>query len=186
AVRWMLARVHPGDVLRWWSDLVEPALVDLGARAAVTGPGETPAPSLTAAAFAELRSRAAVSSSRLDDARTPAVLALGTGRGDGLVLHVLAAALQENGVLARLLSPADPAAVGQAVEDVAPAAVVAHLPDQDPEGLSDTVDAVVRVAPDLPVFLHLEGAAAADLRHPSTHRVRTLTGALHEVLAVVP
>ncbi|KGM15405.1 hypothetical protein N867_08600, partial [Actinotalea fermentans ATCC 43279 = JCM 9966 = DSM 3133] len=55
AVRWMLARVAPRDVLAWWTDLVEPTLRTVGERAALERPGESVAPALVAAAFAELR-----------------------------------------------------------------------------------------------------------------------------------
>ncbi|MBX9247007.1 MerR family transcriptional regulator, partial [Actinotalea ferrariae] len=60
AVRWMLARVHARDVIAWWSELVAPALRLLAERAVLERPGESAAPALEAAAFAELRSRAAV------------------------------------------------------------------------------------------------------------------------------
>ncbi|WP_188037615.1 MerR family transcriptional regulator, partial [Actinotalea sp. JY-7885] len=64
AVRWMLARVHARDVIAWWSELVAPALQLLAERAVLERPGESAAPVLEAAAFAELRSRAAVATAR--------------------------------------------------------------------------------------------------------------------------
>ena len=52
--------------------------------------------------------------------------------------------------------------------------------------VTQVVRAVVAVQPAVPVFIHHTGAAALDVPVAATvHRVRTLTGALHEVLATV-
>ena len=191
AVRWMLARVHPRDVLAWWTELVEPALRALRERPVVERPGESAAPALVAAAFAELRSRAAVASARApgeEGVGTPTVLAVPVGAaGSGLLSHVLAAALQGQGVRARVLSDAGPSAAATVVEQVRPAAVVldidAGVPDAEATAF---VQSVVAPAPDMPLFVHRTGAGTVDLPGSgAVHRVRTVTGALHEILAVV-
>lgn len=197
AVRWMLARVQPRDVLAWWTDLVQPALDALDKRAALESPGEHAAPALVAAAFAELRSRAAVSASRSSEQpgprdpdapdTRPVVLAVPTGRTSDLLVHVLATALQESGVRAKVLSGPRTRAVATAVDRVRPAAVLVHVAADG--GAADleagqTVQAVVDTAPDVPLFLHREGVGQVELP-ANVHRVRTLTGALHEIVAVV-
>ena len=190
AVRWMLARVHPRDVLAWWTELVEPALRTLLDRPVVERPGESAAPALTAAAFAELRSRAAVATARApgEEAPTaPTVLALPVGGGSTLLAHVLAAALQGHGVRARVLSGAGAAAASTVVDQVRPAAVVLDI---DP-GVADAdagavIHAVATAAPSMPLYVHRAGAGMVDLPVSATvHRVRTVTGALHEILAVI-
>lgn len=194
AVRWMLARVQPRDVLAWWTELVEPALRTLRDRAVLERPGESAFPALTAAAFAELRSRAAVaaarsqSSGQQSEARNVTVLVIPVGGGPDLLVHVLAAALQGHGVKARVLSGGRPAAVGTAVERLAPSAVVIDVGPEasEVERAGDVVRTVVQAAPDVPVFIHRSGNAVLEVPVAATiYRVRTLTGALHEILAVV-
>ncbi|HEY3438071.1 MAG TPA: MerR family transcriptional regulator [Actinotalea sp.] len=195
AVRWMLARVHPRDVLAWWAELVEPALRTLDERPVLERPGECVGPSLTAAAFAELRSRAAVVAARnqsqdagAGSTPAPAVLALPAGRSPDLLLHVLTTALQANGVRARVLAGGRTSAVSAAVERMVPAAVVLDVGDgpEAPDRAAETVRAIVAAAPDVPIFVHRGGTAVLDVPVTATvHRVRTLTGALHEVLATI-
>ena len=189
AVRWMLTRVQPRDTLAWWTELVEPALGIVGERASLERPGESVGPSLVAAAFAELRSRAAVAASRLAaEPLGPTVLTIPAADAADLRAHVLATALQSHGVRARVLSSTFPAVVTGVIERSSPAAVLVELPDGADASATVTqvVRAVVAVRPALPVFVHHSGAAALDLPVAATvHRVRTLTGALHEVLATV-
>ncbi|MBO1752293.1 MerR family transcriptional regulator [Actinotalea sp. BY-33] len=203
AVRWMLARVHPGDVVAWWTQLVQPALDALEDEVAVAGPGESAGPALTSAAYAELRSRAAVTASRTPlgaDAAGPTILAVGCVPGAELLVHVLATALQEHGVRARVLSVGRPEAVTEAIAQVRPEAVLLHIhADEDGttagpsvEAVSAAVEAGAGLATrtgsrsEMPVFVHLEGAGRIALpAGADVHRVRTLTGALHEILAVV-
>ena len=189
AVRWMLTRVHPRDVLAWWVDFVQPALALIAGRAAVLRPGEGAGAALSAAAFAELRSRAvAAAAQREAGTATATVVLVPTGGPDDLHLHVLAAALQTGGVRVRLLAWSEPGELSVAVGRLAPAAVVIDLagPDARPVALGPLVEAARRVAGDRPVFVHQEGSAALDLsKWADVHRVRTMTGALHEVLAVV-
>lgn len=193
AVRWMLSRVHPRDALAWWSELVDPALRTLTGRVTLEGPGEHAAPALTAAAFAELRSRAAVSAARRaeesGDAATAsaAVLALSPGPGSDLLVHVVATALQEKGVRARVLSSATPRAAVEAVARVRPAAVLVHVGDDADSGdAAEIVRVVVEADEAVPVFV--QGAAGPALDLPvaaNVHRVRTLLATLHEVVATV-
>ncbi|MCL3859972.1 MerR family transcriptional regulator [Actinotalea sp. K2] len=201
AARWMLARVHPRDVLAWWNELVQPALEELTRRTVLGGPGESPAPSLRAAAFAELRSRAAVSSARSRApgpgesttarealrADAPAVLLVPGGSDAELPLHVLATALQESGVRARVLTGGGARAVTSAVSTVQPSAVLVHVPDSEgQEGHADLLTSVVETDRDLPLFVHRAGSAPLSIPSgAAVHRVRTMTGALHEILAVI-
>ena len=191
AMRWMLTRVHPRDVLAWWTDFVRPAIALVADRAAVLRPGEGAAAALTAGAFAELRSRAVAASAQREpaDGPQPTVVLVPTSNVDDLHLHVLATALQAGGVRVRLLARAErdqlPAALGR----LAPAAVVIDLTERDgarSAALAPLVEAVRSGVGDRPVFVHQEGSAALDLpASAGVHRVRTMTGALHEVLAVV-
>lgn len=187
AVRWMLARVSPRDVLAWWTDLVEPSLRAVGDRAALERPGESVAPALVAAAFAELRSRAAAAAAHVDAAKpAPTVLVVPTGEGPDLRAHVLATALQAQGVRARVLSSSAPAVVTGAVERAMPAALLVEVAAAD---TGARVSAVVRAAtgarPGMPVFVHHGGGVPELPVAANVHRVRTLPGALHEVLASV-
>lgn len=189
AVRWMLSRVHPRDPLAWWAELVDPALRTLVGRVTLEGPGEHAAPALVAAAFAELRSRGAVSTARgeqSDPRRT--VLALSVGQGADLLVHVMATALQERGVRARVLSSTTGRAAVEALRRVRPDAVLVQTGTEgaDPARLVEAVRVVVEVGGDVPVFVQGDDVHALDLPvAASVHRVRTLTGTLHELLAVV-
>ncbi|WP_199425343.1 MerR family transcriptional regulator [Actinotalea solisilvae] len=209
AVRWMLARVHARDVIAWWAELVGPALQLLAERAVLERPGESAAPALEAAAFAELRSRAAVAVARQSqqagpgagsattqqgaphDGGEPAapatVLVLPSAGGPDLLAHSLATALQAHGVRARVMSAGGEAAVAAAVQRLAPAAVLLHVgPEQEEAARADRLLAAVASRASVPLFVHREGAAPLELSGGlAVHRVRTLTGALHEVLAVV-
>lgn len=188
AVRWMLARVHPRDTLAWWADLVEPALRHVVERTALERPGESAGPTLTAAAFAELRSRAALAVAHLGGRREmPIVLIVPAADITELRAHVVAAALQAHGVRARVLSSSAPGVVADVVGRIDPAAIL--LETAGGEGgisVAHVVRAVVAVRPSLPIFVHHVAAASTDLPVAANiHRVRTLTGALHEILAAV-
>ncbi len=187
AVRWMLTRVHPRDTLAWWTELVEPALAVVGERTSLERPGENVGPALVAAAFAELRSRAAATMARHEeDAQAPTVLVVPTTAGAELRAHVLAAALQSAGVRARVLASTVPGVVSGVVERAAPEALLLEVPDDGAAAVAPVVRALVAGRPDLPVFVHHGGSTLPDLPVAvEVHRVRTLTGALHEVLAAV-
>ena len=101
--------------------------------------------------------------------------------------HVVAAALQAHGVRARVLSSSAPGVVADVVGRIDPAAIL--LETAGGEGgisVAHVVRAVVAVRPSLPIFVHHVAAASTDLPVAANiHRVRTLTGALHEILAAV-
>ena len=201
AVRWMLARVHPRDVLAWWSDLVAPSLRALAERSVLERPGESVVPALESAAFAELRSRAAVAVARSQRAngsagsprdtgadQVPSVLAIAAGVRPDLLLHVIATALQARGVPVRVLSGGSVAAVGPAVERMRPSVALVHEASApgDADRAAHAVSAVVAVDRSVPVFVHRQGSAPFVVPSSATvHHVRTLTGALHEILAVL-
>ncbi|EYR64706.1 MerR family transcriptional regulator [Actinotalea ferrariae CF5-4] len=191
AVRWMLSRVHPRDPLAWWTDLVDPALRTLEGRVTLEGPGEHAAPALMAAAFAELRSRGAVSAARSadgDGAPPAVVLALTTARSSDLLVHVVATALQERGVRARVLSTTAPRAAVEALTRVRPAAVLVHVggQDADPVLAVEVVRVLVEADETVPVFVQGDASSTLDLPvAANVHRVRTLPGTLHEVVAAV-
>ncbi len=192
AVRWMLARVHARDVIAWWAELVGPALRLLADRAVLERPGESAAPALEAAAFAELRSRAAVATARQGQGpapteKLPSVLVVPAAGHADLLAHSLATALLGNGVRARVLSAGGESAVATAVQRLAPTAVLLHVGPQDEEAVrAERLLAALAETTSAPIFVHREGAAPFEPSTPvAVHRVRTLTGALHEVLAVL-
>jgi DNA-binding transcriptional MerR regulator len=187
AVRWMLTRVHPRDTLSWWTDLVEPALALVGERTSLERPGESVAPALVAAAFAELRSRANASVARLeDDSQAPTVLAVPGTPAVELCTHVLAVALQAHGVRARVLASTSSAVIAGVVERAAPGALLLEVPEDAVESVAPVVRSVVAVRPGMSVFVRLGRGVVPDMPvFANVHRVRTLTGALHEVLATV-
>jgi len=186
ALRWMLARVNPRDVLDWWTGLVEPALAAMAVRRSLERPGESAVRGLEAAAFAELRSRVAAAGVRARAIPTPdggAVLVVPAGSGPDLLSHVLATALAEHAVPAMVVTGGGPSAVLEAVTSVRPAAVLLHVAAETP---AELVRSLGELASELPLFVLREGAAPLDLPPAGAlHRVRTLTGALHEILAVV-
>jgi len=203
AVRWMLARVHPRDPIAWWADLVSPTLRVLGSTAVLERPGESAVRLLEAAAFSELRSRSAASAVRsgveADAARSagpvtggagahPRVLALPVGQGPELVVHIIALALQQSSVSARVMAGCTDEALEEAVAQVAPDALLVHIGSADSDAVR-AVAAIERISsalPGLPVFVHREGNLPVPLAPAAeVHRVRSLAGAFHELLAVL-
>lgn len=188
AVRWMLSRVHPREPLAWWTDLVDPALRTLVGRVTLEGPGEHAAPMLTAAAFAELRSRAAVSVARVDEQDARTVLAVAGTRGADLLVHVLTTALQEHGVRARVLASPTPRAVVEAVRRLRPDAVLVQVgvDAEDRARVAEAVRVLVEADDELSLFVHGHDVHLLDLPVTATvHRTRTLTGTLAELRATV-
>ncbi|WP_372594853.1 MerR family transcriptional regulator [Actinotalea sp.] len=199
AVRWMLARVHPADPIAWWSELLSPALRILESAPVLEHPGESAVRLLEAAAFAELRSRAAASVLRSGVAAASArgpeagsehvrVLALPVGASPDLVVHVIALALQQAGIVTRVLAGAADGRLVELVGQVAPDAVVVHVGSAETDvGRSvDEIDELALSLPGLPIFVHREGAAPVPLAPaPGVHRVRSLAGAFHELIAVL-
>ncbi len=207
AVRWMLARVHPGEPIAWWGELLAPALRILRSNAVLESPGESAVRLLEAACFAELRSRAAASAVRAGAAAAgsaqprpahgngrevlapaPRVLALPVGEGPELVVHVVALALQQAAVPTRVLAGCADERLAEVVAGVAPAAVLVHVGSSvtDVARAVAVIDDLAARMPELPVFVHREGSSPVPLAPAAAvHRVRSLAGAFHELLAVV-
>jgi len=117
----------------------------------------------------------------------PVVLALSTGRGSDLLVHVVATALQERGVRARVLSSTTPRAALEAVQRVRPAAVLVHVggEDSDPALAAEVVRVLVEADESAPVFVQGDSGALDLPVAANVHRIRTLPGTLHEVVATV-
>lgn len=170
------------DLTRWWSVLVRPALVGLARRTVVERPGVDARETLLTAVLAELRSRTAAPPA----ADAPVVLLLPVpGEQRPVLAHVLAAALVDGGVDARLVAgPVSPRHAGELALMTRARAVVTLSETASPD-----LSVVARLAedrPDLPQFVMVPDAAEA--RVPldrSVHRARTLPGLLHETLGAV-
>jgi hypothetical protein len=186
-----------GDPALWWSQLVEPAWSRVAERTVLAGPGAIPEIVLATAALQALRS--------FTDSFEQAVVQNGgppanhPSRMRNIVLifaapdevvplsaHALAAALTSKGKTARIVTgPASTRRSLELVTMVRPAALVVATIQRRPD--LDLVHAVHEGFPDLPIFVGLRrDDAAADLPLAAqVQRVRSFTGLLHEILAVV-
>ncbi|GEK22202.1 MerR family transcriptional regulator [Cellulomonas xylanilytica] len=169
------------DVVVWWTSLVEPVLAALARRTVVDLPGVDATFAVHAGVLAALRERPGAPGA----GRRPVVLVLVAARESRpLVAHVLAGALAEQGVDARIVG--GPVGPHHAVELTAMtrARAVVTLGERVDVDL-DVVDRLAREQPDLPQFVMVPDAAAAAVPlGRSVHRARTFTGLLHEVVAV--
>ncbi len=185
------------DPSTWWTQLVEPAWQRVAQRTVLAGPGAVPEVVLATAALQALRD--------FTEAHEHAVVAAGgpppnhPSRMRKIVLifaaadevvplsaHALAAALAAKGATARIVTgPASTHRSLELVTMVRPAAVVLATTQRRPD--LDVVRAVHDGFPELPVFVGLRrDDAASELPLAATvQRVRSFTGLLHEVLAVV-
>jgi DNA-binding transcriptional MerR regulator len=171
------------DVVRWWTDLVEPSLLALARRTVVDLPGVDAASTLRAAALAALRASFAVGSRH--PAGRPVVLVLvPTGQQRPVVAHAVAAALASHGVDARIVG--GPLAPHHGVElatmtRARATVLVGERADAD----LGVVERLAADRPDLAQFVMLPDPAAAALPlGRSVHRARSFPGLVHEVLAV--
>ncbi|SDS80126.1 MerR family transcriptional regulator [Paraoerskovia marina] len=186
-----------GDPGTWWTGLVEPAFRRLYERTVLAGAGEDPVVGLANATLDALR--------RYSRAREEAIVSAGgppanhPSRMRKLVLifvapeerlpmaaHALAAALNAQGAATRIVTgPTNAHRSCELVTMVRPAAMVTVTSLPRPE--LDIVSAVHEANPDLPIFVGASAdSAARDLPLASTVlRVRSFTGLLHEVLALV-
>jgi hypothetical protein len=186
-----------GDPALWWTQLVEPASQRVGQRTVLAGPGAVPEVVLATAALQALRA--------FTEAHEQAIVAAGgpppnhPSRMRKIVLifaaadevaplsaHALAAALAAKSATARIVTgPASTHRSLELVTMVRPAAVVLATTQRRPD--LDVVRAVHEGFPELPVFVGLRrDDAASELPLAATvQRVRSFTGLLHEVLAVV-
>lgn len=166
----------------WWTELVAPARAQVAARTVLARPGDDALTVLEAASLAVLRKHA-----RRAEGATGTVLL--TTAGDGtrqLALHALAAALEESGVGARVVTgPTDARHVTELCLMVRPVALVV-LSDRARADLS-LVAEVHAALEDLDVFVATvdEEAARSLPLHRKVLRARSFTGLLHEVRAAV-
>lgn len=180
----LLALAADGDVSRWWSELVAPARAGIAARTVLARPGDEPDVLVAAAALAVLRAR----SGRVPQhpSRRKIVLMLAApGEPRPLSLHVLAGALADAGVDARVLAgPTGRHRLLEIATMTSPSAVV--LTSEQPAPDLDMVAALAEDRPEVPVYVMVpdEAAGAVPLGR-QVSRVRSFTGLLHEVLAVV-
>ncbi|MFC6508140.1 MerR family transcriptional regulator [Promicromonospora citrea] len=186
-----------GDPASWWTDLVKPAWLRLSERTVLAGPGEMPEVVLATAALRALRHYTEEFERAVVEAGGPPAnhpsrmrkIVLVFAAPDEVVplsAHALAAALAAQGSMARIVT--GPASTHRSVELVTmvrPTAVVLATTQNKPD--LDVVHAVNESYPDLPIFVGLRAdAAASDLPFgPTVQRVRSFTGLLHEVLAVL-
>jgi DNA-binding transcriptional MerR regulator len=182
ACRHLLELPEGEGVLTWWSELVEPARAALVQRTVLGQPGEDPDARLYGAVLAALRRRTAGDRT----ARIAVVLLLsGPGEIRPVGLHVLSAALSEQAVDARVVTgPLEPHRVVEIATMANPAAVVMIADGRSPD--LTVVHALHESHPRLPLFLSIaDEPSAVELPWgPTVHRNRSLTGLLHEVLAV--
>ncbi|GAB2505248.1 hypothetical protein GCM10027063_50630 [Promicromonospora xylanilytica] len=193
----LLALGPEGDPATWWTELVEPAWLRLSERTVLAGPGEMPEVVLATAALRALRHYTEEFERMMVEAGGPPAnhpsrmrkIVLVFAAPDEVVplsAHALAAALAAQGSMARIVT--GPASTHRSVELVTmvrPTAVVLATTQTKPD--LDVVHAVNESYPELPIFVGLRAdAAATDLPFgPTVQRVRSFTGLLHEVLAVI-
>lgn len=187
AVRWMLARVQPRDPLEWYARLVRPALAQLGGAPAVEAAGDSGCHRLEASAYAELRSRSAALAARSYGEASAAAPATGAlvvpvAPGTDLEAHVLAAALGAHGVRAAVLVGGGPAELAAVLVSAGSRALVVMVGDEPSHDGAELAAATLERDPSVTVFW--QGAAPAPVGL-ETHRVRSLAGACHEVVAVL-
>lgn len=186
-----------GDPAVWWTQLVEPAWARIAQRTVLGTPGEVPELVLATAALRALRDftqefEQAQTAGGGPPANHPSrmrKIVLVFAAPDEVVplaAHALAAALVAKGASCRVVT--GPASTHRSVELVAmvrPAAVVLATSLARPD--LDVVHSLHDDHPDLPIFVGLrrdESAGELPLA-ASVQRVRSFTGLLHEVLAVV-
>ncbi|MBO0899706.1 MerR family transcriptional regulator [Cellulomonas sp. zg-ZUI222] len=170
------------DLTVWWSDLVQPALAALARRTVVERPGVDARETLLGAVLAALRARTAAP----PPTGAPVVLLLPVpGEVRPVLAHVLAAALVDGGVDARLVAgPVSTRHAGELALMTRARAVVTLSESPAPD-----LSVVARLAgerTDLPQFVMVaEGAEDRVPLDRTVHRARTLPGLLHEALAAV-
>ena len=185
------------DPATWWITLVEPAWKRVALRTVLGTPGELPEAVLATAVLRALRDfTVAFDVAMTDSGNAPAnhpsrmrkivLIFAAPDEVMPLAAHALAAALVAHGATARIAT--GPAGAHRSVELVTmvrPVAVVLATSFARPD--LDSIQAVHDAFPELPMFVGLSSDdAAGDLPQTATvQRVRSFTGLLHEVLAVV-
>ncbi|GAA1714821.1 hypothetical protein GCM10009809_08750 [Isoptericola hypogeus] len=186
-----------GDPAAWWTLVAEPAWQRVAQRTVLAGPGAVPEVVLATAALQALRDfTEAFEQAQVAAGAPPAnhpsrmrKIVLIFAAPDEVVplsAHALAAALTAKGATARIVTgPASTHRSLELVTMVRPAALVLATTQRRPD--LDVVHAVHEGFPDLPMVVGLRrDDAASELPLAATvQRVRSFTGMLHEVLAVV-
>ncbi|UZN02193.1 MerR family transcriptional regulator [Cellulomonas sp. S1-8] len=170
------------DLTAWWTTLVQPALAALARRTVVERPGVDARETLLGAVLTAVRAHTATPPA----SGAPVVLLLPVpGEVRPVQAHVLAAALVDGGVDARLVAgPVSTRHAGELALMTRARAVVTLSESAAPD--LSVVARLARERADLPQFVMV--AAVAEDRVPldrSVHRARTLPGLLHEALAAV-
>jgi MerR family transcriptional regulator, light-induced transcriptional regulator len=172
-----------GDLASWWSDLVAPARAGIAARTVLARPGDEPDALVVASALTALRDRAG-QVPRHPSRRRIVLMLAAPGEPRPLTLHVLAGALADAGVDARVVAgPTGRHRLLEIVTMTSPSALVLTSEQLAPD--LDMVAALAQERSDLPVYVMVpdEAADAVPLGR-QVHRVRSFPGLLHEVLAV--
>jgi len=180
-----LLSVATRDVETWWTELVAPARASLGARTVLAPAGEDPEWLLESAALAVLRTRPRPGGAAAAAGDRVVLLFAAPRERRPLALHVLAAALADRGVDARVVTgPVERHRVLELVAMAHPVAVAVLTELAAPE--LGFVAELSSAAPELPLFVGLaEDRAAHTLTlGRQVHRERSFIGLLHEILAV--
>jgi MerR family transcriptional regulator, light-induced transcriptional regulator len=178
------ALLAPGDDLsRWWSDLIVPARAGVASRTVLARPGDEPDEVIVAAALAALRDRFS-RVPRHPSRRRVVLLFTPPGEPRPLELHVLAAALADNGLDARVVAgPAGQTRLSEIVTMTSPSAAVLMSEREDPD--LAIVGSLSAQHPELMQFVMVPDVAASAVPlHHRVQRVRSFAGVLHEVVAV--
>lgn len=173
------------DVESWWTSLVEPARASLAARTVLARAGEDAEWVLDSAALAVLRTRARPPAGAAAVGDRVVLLFAAPRERRPLALHVLAAALADRGVDARVVTgPVESHRVLELVAMTHPVAVAVLTEAAAPDFA--VFAELHSAAQDLPLFVGLtEAAGRTDLPLArSIHRSRSFVGLLHEILAV--
>lgn len=174
-----------GSISQWWLELVEPVRAGLATRTVLARPGEEADALVVGGVLEALRRRTSPQARAHVAGRRVVLLHAAPGEPRPLVLHVLAAALAERGVDARVVAGlVEPHRMLEIATMTRPAAVVIVTELATPD--LSVIGALAAARPDVPQFVSVPDDGVADdlpLGH-SVHRARSFTGLLHEVLAV--
>lgn len=172
--------VRARGILGAWLDVAQPAFGFLADREPGDRPGREPEPLLAMAVLAAVRDVAEGPGGLGPSARARVALLAGSGAVARLASHVLAAALAERGVCARVFPRVNDVRALLSVAESDEAGAVCIF------GEAERSEELARAAGELgrvPVFLI--GPEAPDVWLPGVLRVRTLPGAVHEIVDVL-
>lgn len=180
----VLASRGQRDLLTWWLEVIQPARRYLAAGPVVSTPGSDPGAVLDNAVLSVL---AEFRLARKIPSTLPVQVLVIPPTGERLTLtsHGLAAALEEAGAGVRVVVDGpDRAGLDALLTDFRPAAVLMHSKSLRPDlgAMAEVHDA----HPQTEIFLAVRRGADADMLWAgNVHHVRSLAGAMHEVLATV-